>query len=57
MPLNYKGIFITTAKFPSGAKEFAEEDNTRQIILIDGKTLIQQCITIGLGLILNQYLI
>lgn len=49
MPLNYKGIFITTAKFPSGAKEFAEEDNTRQIILIDGKTLIQQCITIGLG--------
>ena len=49
MPVNYKGIFITTAKFPSGAKEFAEEDNTRQIILIDGKTLIQQCITIGLG--------
>ena len=49
MPLNYKGIFITTAKFPNGAKEFAEEDNTRQIILIDGKTLIQQCITIGLG--------
>ena len=49
MPLNYKGIFITTAKFPSGAKEFAEEDKSRQIILIDGKTLIQQCISIGLG--------
>ena len=49
MPLNYKGIFITTAKFPSGAKEFAEEDKSRQIILIDGKSLIQQCISIGLG--------
>lgn len=49
MPLNYKGIFITTAKFSSGAKEFAEEDKSRQIILIDGKSLIQQCISIGLG--------
>lgn len=49
MPLNYKGIFITTAKFPSGAKEFAEEDKSRQIILIDGKTLVQQCISLGLG--------
>ena len=49
MPLNYKGIFITTAKFPLGAKEFAEEDKSRQIILIDGKSLIQQCISIGLG--------
>ena len=49
MPLNYKGIFITTAKFPSGAKEFAEEDKSRQIILIDGKSLVQQCISIGLG--------
>lgn len=49
MPLNYKGIFITTAKFPAGAKEFAEEDKSRQIILIDGKTLVQQCISIGLG--------
>ncbi len=49
MPLNYKGIFITTAKFPKGAKEFAEEDKSRQIILIDGKSLIQQCISIGLG--------
>lgn len=47
MPLNYKGIFITTAKFPTGAKEFAEEDKSRQIILIDGKTLVQQCISIG----------
>ena len=49
MPLNYKGIFITTAKFPSGAQEFAEEDKSRQIILIDGKTLLQQCISVGLG--------
>lgn len=49
MPLNYKGIFITTAKFPSGAKDFAEEDKSRQIILIDGKSLVQQCISIGLG--------
>ena len=49
MPLNYKGIFITTAKFPSGAQEFSEEDKSRQIILIDGKTLVQQCISVGLG--------
>lgn len=49
MPLNYKGIFITTAKFPSGAQEFAEEDKSRQIILIDGKILVQQCISVGLG--------
>ena len=49
MPLNYKGIFITTAKFPSGAQEFAEEDKSRQIIWIDGKTLVQQCISVGLG--------
>jgi restriction system protein len=49
MPLNYKGIFITTAKFPKGAKEFAEEDTSRQIILIDGKNLVQQCISVGLG--------
>lgn len=49
MPLNYKGIFITTAKFPSGVQEFAEEDKSRQIILIDGKTLVQQCISVGLG--------
>ena len=49
MPLNYKGIFITTAKFPSRAQEFAEEDKSRQIILIDGKTLVQQCISVGLG--------
>lgn len=49
MPLNYKGIFVTTAKFPSGAKEFAEEDKSRQIILIDGRSLIQQSISIGLG--------
>lgn len=53
MPSNYKGIFITTAKFPNGAKEFAEEDSTRQIILIDGKSLIQQCISIGLGFYLK----
>lgn len=49
MPLNYKGIFITTAKFPKNAIEFAEQDSSRQIILIDGKNLIQQCISVGLG--------
>ena len=49
MPLNYKGIFITTGKFPKDAKDFAEKDSSRQIILIDGKSLIQQCISLGLG--------
>lgn len=49
MPLNYKGIFITTGRFPKDAIEFAEQDPARQIILIDGKNLIQQCISVGLG--------
>ncbi|MCK9575555.1 MAG: restriction endonuclease [Clostridia bacterium] len=49
MPLNYKGIFITTGRFPKDARNFAEKDASRQIILIDGKALIQQCISLGLG--------
>ena len=48
---NSKGIFITTAKFPRGAKEFAEEDKSMQIFLIDGKTFVQKCIEVGLGFI------
>lgn len=48
MPNNYKGIFITTAKFPKDAISFAE-DKDRPIILIDGKSLVQQCINLGLG--------
>lgn len=48
---NSKGIFITTAKFPRGAKEFAEEDKSMQIFLIDGKTFVQKCIEVGIGFI------
>lgn len=48
---NSKGIFITTAKFPRGAKEFAEEDKSMQIFLIDGKTFVQKCIEVGLGFV------
>lgn len=48
MPNNYKGIFITTAKFSKDAEVFAD-DKDRPIILIDGINLIRQCINIGLG--------
>lgn len=49
MPLNHKGILVTTGRFSKDAISFAEEDSVRQIILIDGRNLIQQCINAGLG--------
>ncbi len=43
------GIFITTGKYTKGTYEFVEECNPKDIILIDGIELVQQCIDIGLG--------
>lgn len=41
-----KGLFITTAKYSQGAKEFA---NAQHIILVDGRKLTELMIEYGLG--------
>ncbi len=41
-----KGLFITTAKFSQGAKEYA---NAQHIILVDGQKLTELMIEYGLG--------
>lgn len=41
-----KGLFITTAKYSQGAKEFA---NAQHIILVDGQKLTELMIEYGLG--------
>jgi len=41
-----KGLFITSAKFSKGAKEFAD---AQHIILVDGKKLTELMIEYGLG--------
>lgn len=41
-----KGLFITTAKYTQGAKDFA---NAQHIILVDGQRLTELMIEYGLG--------
>ena len=41
-----KGLFITTAKFSKGAKEYAD---AQHIILVDGQKLTSLMIEYGLG--------
>ena len=48
---NPKGVFITTAKFSSGAVECAKRHN---IVLIDGKTLARYIYKYGLGMQLEK---
>ena len=43
-----KGVFITTSKFTSGAKETAEKAS-KKIVLIDGKTLADYMIEYNVG--------
>lgn len=43
-----KGVFITTSKFTSGAKEMAEKAS-KKIVLIDGKTLADYMIEYNVG--------
>lgn len=43
-----KGVFITTSKFTSGAKETAEKAS-KKIVLIDGKTLANYMIEYNVG--------
>lgn len=48
-----RGLFITTAKYSSGAKVYAESVNTR-IILIDGPRLANLMIRYGVGVQIQQ---
>ncbi len=46
-----KGLFITTASYSAKTKEFVEDDLSRPIILIDGKTLVESCIDNEIGFV------
>ena len=48
-----RGLFITTAKFSSGAKTYAESVSTR-VILIDGPRLADLMIRFGVGVQTQQ---
>ncbi|MCG8541553.1 MAG: restriction endonuclease [Clostridia bacterium] len=48
LPSGYKGILITTGKFSRRTLEMANEDESRPIIFIGGKKLIQMCIDNGI---------
>ena len=49
IPFGHKGIFITTAKFSSDSIKESNNDPSKPIILIDGKTLIESCIEKEIG--------
>lgn len=44
-----KGVFITTSKFSREAREYAENINTKKIVLIDGMQLAQYMIDFNVG--------
>ena len=44
-----KGLFITTAKFSSGARDYVEELHTANIVLVDGNALMNLMIKYNLG--------
>lgn len=46
-----KGLFITTANYSSKTREFAKDDQSRPISLIDGKTLVESCIDNEIGFV------
>ena len=50
-----KGLFITTAKFSQGAKDFAE---AQHIILVDGQRLAEFMIECGVGVsVQKEYIV
>lgn len=49
MGQNDKGLFITTGRFSTDTQEFADQDQTRPIVLIDGERLVRLCIDYHLG--------
>lgn len=50
-----KGIFITTSDFTQDAKKFVEDLSSRQIILIDGKQLVQLMVDHNVGISLGNF--
>ena len=49
-----KGIFITTAKFSTGAVDFAKKQMTAKIVFIDGERLAKLMIEYNLGVTTTQ---
>lgn len=49
-----KGLFITTAKFSSGAREYVNDLYTANIVLIDGNALMSLMIKYNLGVSTEQ---
>lgn len=44
-----KGLFITTAKFSDGAREYSQKQHTTKIVLIDGMELAKLMVEYNLG--------
>lgn len=44
-----KGLFITTAKFSNGAREYSQKQHTTKIVLIDGMELAKLMIEYNIG--------
>jgi len=44
-----KGLFITTANFSKGAREYAEGIHSQRLVLVDGKTLANLMMDYGVG--------
>ena len=51
IPFGHKGIFITTARFSADAKKESNNDISKPVILIDGKSLIDSCIEHEIGFV------
>lgn len=51
IPFGHKGIFITTARFSQTAIEEASNDQSKPVVLIDGKSLVMSCIDNGIGFV------
>lgn len=49
-----QGVFITTGRFSSGAKEYAERDARVRIILVEGSQLAELMIRFGVGVQVKQ---
>jgi restriction system protein len=49
-----KGLFITTAKFSSGALQYASNLHGAKVVLVDGSTLTKLMIKHNVGVSLEQ---
>lgn len=51
IPFGHKGIFITTARYSDDAIKESNNDPSKPVTLIDGKTLVESCIEHEIGFI------